>query len=130
MKVIYKTEQRIHHSVKSSDEQIEIDGLLVNETKTKPGNEFYNLFYNEWKAPAEARNYQITVSERPFRLITIMIAVFVNENLVYQDILQSNQDTVKTQTLEAISRTQNYLAKYKKTTKQPKGENPIAPGSC
>ncbi len=130
MKVIYKIEHVTHHHVNLNNEKIEIDGLLVNETKTKPGNEFYTMFHNQWKAPAEVKNYEITISERPFRLVTIMIAVFVNENLVYQDVLQSNQDAVRTQTLDAISRTQNYLEKYKRAARQVDGENPVTSGSC
>ncbi|HJV77391.1 MAG TPA: CsgE family curli-type amyloid fiber assembly protein [Paludibacter sp.] len=130
MKVIYKTEQVIHQPIKLNDTKIEIDGLLVNKTETKPGHEFYNLFYNGWRATAESKNYQITVSEKPFRLTSIMIVVFVNENLIYQDILQSEQEVLENQAREAILRAQNYLAKYRITPKPHNGENPIVSGNC
>lgn len=130
MKVIYKTEQIIHQPIKLNDTKIEVDGLLVNKTETKPGHEFYNLFYNGWRATAELKNYQIIVSEKPFRLTSIMIVVFVNENLIYQDILQSEQEVLENQAREAILRAQNYLAKYRRTPKPHNGENPIVSGNC
>lgn len=116
-------EQAIQQPVKSNDVEIEIDGLLVNDTKTKTGKDFYDLFYDGWEAPAAAKNYSITVSEKPFRLTSTMIVVSINENVVYQDILQPRQDILEAQTEEAISTTQNYLANYEEITKQLNGED-------
>ena len=116
-------EQVIQQPVKTNDVEIEIDGLLVNDTKTKSGQEFYDLFYDGWEAPKAAKNYSITVSEKPFRLTSTMIVVSINDNVVYQDILQPRQDIIEAQTEEAISTTQNYLANYEEITKQLNGED-------
>jgi curli production assembly/transport component CsgE len=116
-------EQVIRQPVKTNDVEIEIDGLLVNDTKTKPGQEFYNLFYDAWEAPAAAKNYSITISEKPFRLTSTMIVVSINDNVVYQEVLQPRLDIIEAQTEEAISTTQNYLANYEEITKQLNGED-------
>ena len=53
------------------DADLNIDGLLVDDTKTKSGKDFYDLFYQQWEAPAGAKNYTIFIIEKPFRLTKI-----------------------------------------------------------
>lgn len=122
MKIV---EQVTKQSVKSNGDEIEleIDGLLVDDTKTKSGKDFYDLFYSSWEAPPEAKNYTITVSEKPFRLSYTIIVVSINENLVYQSILQPRQDILETMTGEAISMTQEYLVNYEEIVKQINGDD-------
>ena len=120
--------QVIKQPVKSNDVEIEIDGLLVDDTKTKAGKDFYDSFYDSWEAPAAAKNYSITVSEKPFRLTTTMIVISINDNIVYQDILQPRQDLIEAQTEDAISTTQNYLANYEEIQKQLNGDDQSGSG--
>lgn len=112
----------------SNDVEIEIDGLLVDDTKTKMGKDFYDLFYGNWEAPPGAKNYTITVSEKPFRLTSTMIVVSINENPVYQAILQPRQDIVEALSWEAIANTQSYLANYEEIMKQLNGDDMTGSG--
>jgi len=116
-------EQTIKQQVKPNSLDIEIDGLLVDDTKTKSGKDFYDLFYSSWEAPQNAKNYTITISEKPFRLTSTLIVVSINENIVYQSILQPRQDIIESQTGEAILTTQDYLANYEEIMKQINGED-------
>ena len=108
---------------KSNDYEIEIDGLLVDDTKTRIGKDFYDLFYGNWEAPKDAKNYTITISEKPFRLTSTLIMVSINETPVYQAILQPRQDIVEGLSEEAILNTQNYLANYEEIMRQLNGED-------
>ena len=110
------------------DVEIEIDGLLVDETKTKTGKDFYDLFYNSWVAPKGAKNYTITISEKPFRLISTLIVVSINDTPVYQSILQPRQDIVEKLSENAIATTQNYLANYEEIMKQLNGDDMVGTG--
>ncbi|MEI7502104.1 MAG: CsgE family curli-type amyloid fiber assembly protein [Paludibacter sp.] len=110
-------------AVKTNDIEIEVDGLLVDDTKTKSGKDFYDLFYNSWSAPSVAKNYTITISEKPFRLTSTMITVLINDNLVYQAILQPRQDIIESQSEEAVYMTQDYLANYEEIMKQLNGDD-------
>ncbi|NDP22926.1 MAG: hypothetical protein GZ091_17880 [Paludibacter sp.] len=116
-------DQVVKQPIKSNDKDIEIDGLLVDDTKTKSGKDFYDLFYGSWEAPAGAKNYTITVSEKPFRLTSTMIVVSINENIVYQSILQPRQEIIESQSEEAIFITQDYLTNYEEIMKQINGED-------
>lgn len=121
-------EQVVKQSDQSKDLEIEIDGLLVDDTKTKTGKDFYDLFYNSWQAPAGAKNYTITVSEKPFRLTSTQIVVSINENAVFQAILQPRQDVVEALSQDAIANTQNYLANYEEIKKQLNGDDMTGSG--
>ncbi len=116
-------QQVILQPINSNDVEIEIDGLLVDDTKTKSGKDFYDLFYSDWNAPVGSKNFTITVSEKPFRLTSTMIQVSINDNIVYQGILQPRQDILEALTEEAIATTQNYLANYEEITRQLNGED-------
>jgi len=115
-------------TAKSTDYEIEIDGLLVDDTKTKTGKDFYDLFYSRWEPPKGAKNYTISVSEKPFRLTSTLIVVSINDNPVYQSILQPRQDIVEGLSDDAISTTYSYLANYEEILKQLNGDDMTGSG--
>jgi len=107
----------------TNDVEMELDGLLIDDTKTKSGKDFYDMFYSNWEAPFGAKNYSITISEKPFRLTTTMIAITINDNLVHQAVLQPRQDIIEIQTEEAIAITKDYLSNYEEIMKQLNGDD-------
>lgn len=121
-------EQVVKQPDKSGDLEIEIDGLLVDDTKTKTGKDFYDLFYGSWEAPKGAKNFTITISEKPFRLSSTLIVVSINDTPVYQSVLQPRQDIVEGLSQDAISTTQSYLANYEEIMKQLNGDDMAGSG--
>jgi len=121
-------DQVIKQPSKTNDYEIEIDGLLVDDTKTKTGKEFYDLFYNGWEAPSGAKNYSITISEKPFRLTSTLIVVSINDTPVYQSVLQPRQDIVEGLSVDAIMTTQSYLANYEEIMRQLNGDDMAGSG--
>jgi len=107
----------------SSDADIEIDGLLFDETKTKSGKDFYDFFYTAWIPPVGARNYSIFISEKPYRLSTTLIEIRINETLVFQSFLQPRGDYVEQLAADAVERTQLYLANYEELVRQLEGDD-------
>ena len=116
-------DQVVKQPQKSTEPEIEIDGLLVDDTKTKTGKDFYDLFYGSWEAPTGAKNFTITISEKPFRLSSTLIVVSINETPVYQSVLQPRQDIVEGLSQDAISTTQSYLANYEEIMRQLNGDD-------
>lgn len=121
-------DQVINQPQKSTEPEIEIDGLLVDDTKTKTGKDFYDLFYGSWEAPTGAKNFTITISEKPFRLSSTLIVVSINETPVYQSVLQPRQDIVEGLSQDAISTTQSYLANYEEIMRQLNGDDMAGSG--
>ena len=107
----------------NEDADLEIDGLLFDETKTKRGRDFYDYFYSSWEAPADAANYSIFIQEKPYRLTTTMIEIKINETIVFQSFLQPRQEIVELLAEQAVLQTQRYLQNYEELIRQLEGED-------
>ena len=105
------------------DADLEIDGLLIDETKTKSGRDFFDFFYRDWEAPQDAKNYSIFVVERPFRANQTLIEVLINETLVYQTFLQPRLDYIEEIVGDSIAITQMYLARYEELIRELDGDD-------
>lgn len=121
-KLIEKLQQQKKEQTRK-DAEIEIDGLLVNNTKTKNGNDFYELFFRDWIAPVNAHNYTIFINEKPYRVTTTMIEIKINETVVFQSFLQPRIDIIEGIAQQSIARTQIYLENYEQIVKQLEGED-------
>ena len=115
-----KTQQQ---QEESTDADIEIDGLLFDETKTKSGRDFYDFFYSRWEAPPGASNYSIFITEKPYRMMTTQIEVKINETLVFRSFLQPRTAYVEQLARQAVVRTRAYLANYEEIMRQLEGED-------
>ena len=123
-----KMVEQVVKQSQSNDYEIEIDGLVVDDTKTRNGKDFYDLFYRSWEAPPGAKNYTITIAEKPFRLSSTLIIVSINDNTVYQSVLQPRQEIVEFLTREAIAMTQDYLANYEEIMQLLNGDDMTGSG--
>ena len=120
-------EQLNTHKI-ANDVEIEIDGLLVDQTKTKIGRDFYDLFYSKWEAPENSKNYTILISEKPFRLNSTLIEIVINDQLTYQSILQPRYDIIEQLADQAIIYTVDYLQNYEEILLQLSGEDQSGSG--
>lgn len=112
----------------STDVELELDGMLFDETKTKSGKDFYDLFYSQWEAPPNARNFFIFITEKPYRLTTTQIEIRINEFIVFMSFLQPRADLVEQLAEEAVAQTQMYLANYEELMRQLEGDDQAGTG--
>jgi len=112
----------------SSDAELEIDGLLFDETKTKSGRDFYDYFYTAWIPPEGAQNYSIFITEKPYRLTTTLIEIRINETPVFQSFLQPRNDVIEQLAVDAVARTQLYLANYEELVRELDGDDRAGTG--
>ena len=129
-----KSLQKLIEEIKTSEEKakngsdLEIDGMLFDETKTKVGKDFYDFFYSKWEAPPNAHNYLIYITEKPFRLTTTEIEVRINEITVFMSFLQPRADLVEQLAEQAVAQTQMYLANYEELMRQLEGDDQAGTG--
>jgi curli production assembly/transport component CsgE len=107
----------------SREPELEIDGLIIEETLTKSGNDFYDFFYRDWEPPAEARNYTIYIVERPFRLNMTMIEISINDNTVIQAFMQPRLEFVENLAAETVVTLRNYLQNYEQIKRDLEGDD-------
>lgn len=73
----------------------EIEGLVMDQTITKVGHDFYDAFYSIWEAPAEVGDYTIIIHEKPARGTSTLISVEVNENELLELPLQPKAEIIE-----------------------------------
>lgn len=105
-------------SLPAEEPSLEIDGLLIDETRTKAGHDFYDLLYNAWEAPAGVRNFMIRIAEKPFRVNITQLDIYVNEELVGNTILQPRQELILELATQINQALIQYLSNYKEMMQQ------------
>lgn len=93
---------------------IEINGLIIDKTRTKMGRDFYHLFFTKWEAPLAKTDYIITISEQPSRGRGSQVFVYVNDYLPYRTFLQPSQQFISNASEQATIRVQNFIRQLDK----------------
>ena len=112
-----KAEQRVQQE-KESSLGYEIDGIIVDETITRTGRDYYDIFYSNWEAPPKVNNYSVIIRERPARGRGFQIVIEVNDTEISEINLQPQYDMVEAAALDGVARTQGYLYNYENLKKQ------------
>jgi curli production assembly/transport component CsgE len=73
----------------------EIDGLVVDETQTKIGRDFFEVFYAAWERPAGAMNYTVRIQEQPSPSLGTRVVVFLDDEVLFQLQLQPRYEVVE-----------------------------------
>lgn len=75
--------------------RMEVDGMVLDETISKIGRDFYNVFYQYWSGPENAYNYTITIAEKPAPSLGTIVTVKVNDTFTYQSRLQPRFELIE-----------------------------------
>lgn len=94
----------------AGEDGLSID-LVMDETQTRLGGDFYDAFYSQWEAPASALNFTITIEEHPTqsRGRGTRIVVRVDEEVSFQAQLQPRQEFINQAAEYAAYRTRQLL---------------------
>ncbi|GAA3925263.1 CsgE family curli-type amyloid fiber assembly protein [Hymenobacter algoricola] len=96
----------------------EIEGLVVDQTITKVGHDFYDAFFTLWEAPANAGDYTIIIREKPARGINILISVEVNENELLELPLQPKLEVIEETATYAVGVAADYVINSRNVSQQ------------
>lgn len=107
---------------------LEIDGLVIDETITKIGRDFFDKFYSSWEAPKGATDFQITVIERPLPGIGAQVVVKLNDDEVFEQFLQPREDIIEAAANYAIGYLTQYLLDYENIKKNLEGDDMTGSG--
>lgn len=88
---------------------VEIDGMIHDDTRSRIGRDFYNIFYANWKSPPDASNYSIRITEQPAPNLGTVIAVEVNNTVTFRSRLQPRYDFIEEASHYAVRRTYMHL---------------------
>lgn len=86
--------------------RMEIDGLVVDETATKVGRDFYEVFYGAWEIPPGIAGYTIRIQEQPSPGLGTRVLLLLDDEPLLQLQLQPRFDEVE----ELAQRAAAYVA--------------------
>ena len=96
-----QTQQRAYEQLNKFEQPVrnsadlEIDGLVVDETITKMGSDFYDIFQRQWEAPPMAKNFTIKIKELPARGNSALIQVSINDQNILEQQMQPKYDLIE-----------------------------------
>ncbi|MFZ0490392.1 MAG: CsgE family curli-type amyloid fiber assembly protein [Salegentibacter sp.] len=108
-------------SYKKPNEGIQLTGMVTEKTKTKPGKDFYDYFYQKYSLSPNKLNKIIEVEEQISFGRTTRIAVKVQDQVVYQFFVRPKLDYLEDQAdkaLRQVNRYFEYLKNRSETTTQ------------
>lgn len=104
--------------ISSNESDLEIDGLILDETRSKIGHDFYEYFYAGWSAPEKAKGFIITIRELPSRGIGAQIAVEVNNQTLTKQFLQPRADLIEGMAGQIVNLVKDHLNKLEDLNSQ------------
>lgn len=90
----------------SSD--VEIDGLIIDQTKSKLGHDFANNFSLSWETTAT--EYNIVIDEQSDFRAGSWISIEINGHLVFKALLKPNAEEIENLAREAVADCNEFLA--------------------
>jgi len=102
---------------------IELGGIIIDETISKIGQDFYRYFNNNWTNPGTDENFNIYISEKPTPGMGNMIIVKINYEEILKNRISPQQQVIESLAEYAINKSQHYIRNYEKIKKQLEGED-------
>lgn len=96
-------------SFEKQNEGIQLIGMVTERTKTKPGKDFYDIFYQKYHLSPTQGNRIVKIDEIISFGRTTRISIAVEEQVVYQFIAQPKRDYLIAHADEALRRVQRYF---------------------
>ncbi len=102
---------------------IEIEGLIVDQTQTKLGHDFYDIFYKNWQPPQNSGNFTIIIDEKPLPQLGTQVTIKINDTDVFQQILQPRYDIIERLANYGVELSMNYVLNYQQIQRQLSGND-------
>lgn len=95
-----------------------MEGLVVDESKTKFGKEFYDQFYSIYQQYPKKHKFIILISELPFRGQTSIIQVKIDQETIYEFYTNPNEEYTIQQVSVALRNIEKYAENLQKIKKE------------
>lgn len=94
-----------------TDPQLEIGGLVVDQTLSRVGHLFYEELLNGWDIPKDMPT--ITIRERPDNITGNTIWIDVDDNIIFEDKVGSRPSGIEEKAQSARAALDIYLQQHK-----------------
>ncbi|MGE8552757.1 MAG: curli-like amyloid fiber formation chaperone CsgH [Chryseobacterium jejuense] len=99
-------------TAKAEDDAVyELKGLTIDETKTKVGKDFYDMFYIQYSQLPDKSNSAVTISELPLRGTSGQINIQMDDKIIYSFMTNPGEDYLKEQLASSLKYIKEFTAK-------------------
>ena len=102
----------------NEDDGLVLKGIVLEDTKTKAGTDFYNFFYSKYLENKIEGNKIVTVKEELSLANTTKIVILVEKDVVVEFIINPRTDFLRSMADVSIRRVYNYFLRKEKTKNQ------------
>ncbi|MEO1627145.1 MAG: CsgE family curli-type amyloid fiber assembly protein [Bacteroidota bacterium] len=100
------------------DVEPEMGGLIIDDTRSKSGRDFYDIFFKKWIAPMGINDYTIIIKELPSRGRNAQISLEVNSENVLKRFVHPQYDRIEEQANISIRYVRSYLSRQKEAKEE------------
>ena len=118
--------QQVRQAIDPLD--LEIGEMVFDETITKVGRDFYELFFNNWSNPTQIKDFSITIKERPMPGMGTQIRVFIDEHEILSQFIQPNLEQIEMLAEYLVGLAGSYLINYQEIQAQLQNEDQAGTG--
>lgn len=93
------------------DAAYELRGLTIDETKTKVGKDFYDMFYMQYSQLPDKSSSVITITEFPLRGTSGQITIQMEDKIIYSFMTNPAEDYLKEQLSYSLKYIKEFNAK-------------------
>ena len=105
------------------DPALELDGLVINETRTRIGQDFYDYFYTLWEAPAKIADYTVYIEEKPIGIVGSWVSIKVNDTYIYRNRHTPRREELENSAEQAVALVRQYLLQREENDRELTGRD-------
>ena len=72
-----------------------LNGLILDETMTQSGHNFYNIFHQKWLKINNNDFINLTVKEQPGRFRGGLVMIFMQDEIIFKSVLPFKYDEIE-----------------------------------
>lgn len=107
---------------------LEIGEMIFDETITKVGRDFYDVFYTNWSNPTQIKDFSITIKEMPMPGVGTQITILIDEYELLKQFIRPNQEMIEMLSEYAVGLAGQYLLNYQEIQAQLQSEDQSGTG--
>ena len=97
---------------------LESQGLVMDQTISKLGRDFYDLFYGSFEAPGGLEDFTIVLVERQARANNAVVALIVNDTELFEMPLTPRADQMEESAMVAVGAAVDFLLQAQSISRQ------------
>ena len=105
----------------------ESQGLVMDQTISKLGRDFYDLFYGSFEAPGGLEDFTVVLVERQARANNAVVALIVNDTELFEMPLTPRADQMEESAMSAVGAAVEFLLQAQNISRQLESGRKMAP---